>query len=297
LVNLRFGGLELFFDRMGLNVHDLLRLRDSANLVSRDQVPEWANQALSDAPWVVVRRAPFEGEFIPVGVRGQNRGERFGAYLHTSSIVECVRPEALSVSQAWEKIGHRKELPARRALLHVHAALQTSELSWGPVGSVGFELASGFPAAHGTSDLDLIFRVSDFNIRPATTSRLLTIVQESSVRVEILLESREGAISFLEFANDEPTLVLRTVNGPVLRGNVSAYRRVGMSACGRDVSACGRVGGNVSACGRVGVSAPVAVAKTILLSSADGATSSRQADTLLPFADTPTRPPADTFPQ
>lgn len=197
-------------------VHDLLRVRGPADLVNRDSAPDWVSEELCRVPWVVVRRAPLEGEFVPVGVRGQSRGARFAAFVHSSSIVEFVTPESLSSSQAWKKALRYEELPAMRALSHVHATLGRSGLSWGPVGSVGFELASGAPVASLKSDLDLIVRVSDFLIPPATTKTLLSIVQGNVVRVDLLLETMEGAISFLEYAGSGPNLLLRTVNGPSL---------------------------------------------------------------------------------
>jgi phosphoribosyl-dephospho-CoA transferase len=204
---------------MGATVHDLLRVRGWDALVNRSPAPEWVNEALSRAPWVVVRRAPTEGEFIPVGVRGQNRGERFASFVHASSIVECVSPENLSSSQAWKKAVRLEELPAMRALLRVDAIFQGSNLHWGPSGSIGFELASGVPIAHRTSDLDLIVRMNDLLIPPSTTRKLLAIVERvetTGVRVDLLLEIREGAIALLEYAGGGTNLLLRTIHGPRL---------------------------------------------------------------------------------
>lgn len=132
--------------------HDLLRLSDPRDLVYRVLPPPWLHEALSLAPWVVVRRAPFKNELIPVGVRGKNRSERFAAFAHAAAVVQCVSPEDLASCQAWREA--REEIPALRALPKIHLALQALGLSWGPVGSVGFELATAFPAANCSSDLD-----------------------------------------------------------------------------------------------------------------------------------------------
>jgi phosphoribosyl-dephospho-CoA transferase len=201
---------------MGWVVHDLLRLRDPVGLMSRGPVPAWVNDALSRAPWVVVRRAPLEGAFIPIGVRGQSRGERFAAFTDSSSVVESVSPEELALTKAWQTAVRREALPAISALPLVHAILQTSALRWGPVGSVGFELASGLPVAHPTSDLDLVVRLSDFSIPPATTEKLLEINHRIEVRIDVLLETPEGAISLPEYVGNQPTLLLRSVQGPKL---------------------------------------------------------------------------------
>jgi phosphoribosyl-dephospho-CoA transferase len=201
---------------MKLTVHDLLRLPDPSALVSRDIVPAWVHPALSSTPWVVMRRAPVEGEFFPVGVRGRFRNERFAAFVHSSSIVERVSPENLSSSQAWKIAVRGEELPALRFLPRLDDALRKHDLRWGPVGSVGFELATGFPGAHPKSDLDLIVRMNDLSIPPAIAASLLAILQEREVRVDLLLETTQGAISFREYARGERNLLLRSVYGPRL---------------------------------------------------------------------------------
>jgi phosphoribosyl-dephospho-CoA transferase len=201
---------------MDLKVHDLLRLREPDVLVSRGPVPEWVSEALARAPWVVVRRAPVEGEFVPVGVRGQSRSERFPAHVRSSSIVEWVSPESCALQQGWKKSVRREELPAMCALFRVHTELRTSDLAWGPVGSVGFELVTGLPVVEKTSDLDLIIRIRDLLIPTSVTQKLLVLLEVIGVGLDLLLETGQGAISFQEYRRDEPKLVLRTVNGPIL---------------------------------------------------------------------------------
>jgi phosphoribosyl-dephospho-CoA transferase len=210
-------------------VHDLLRLGNPDDLKGSGPVPMWVNAALSRTPWVVVRRAPTKGGLVPIGVRGDHRSERFASFIDPSSISESVPPEALSSSQTWQQVDQRRDLPPMRALAVVHAILRTSDLCWGPVGSVGFELASGVPAAHRASDLDLIVRLSDFLIPWATTQKLLEVMHGTEIRVDLLLETGEGAISFLEYIGNQPDLVLRSINGPSLiqRSDTRLQRRVG----------------------------------------------------------------------
>jgi phosphoribosyl-dephospho-CoA transferase len=204
------------FSRMEWTVHDLLRLRDSGDFVSRGPVPEWVRESLSPAPWVVVRRAPMEGEYLPVGVRGESRSDRLAGFIHSSSIVEGVRPQQLSASRAWERGLRRDELPAMRALPFVHEILRASNVHWGPIGSVGLELATGVQVAHRTSDLDLIVRLPNFLVPPAITKNLAAILKGTEVRVDLLLETVAGAISFREYISGAPNLLLRSVNGPRL---------------------------------------------------------------------------------
>jgi phosphoribosyl-dephospho-CoA transferase len=201
---------------MNWRVHDLLRLRCPGDLHAEGPVPAWVNDALLRAPWAVVRRAPAESGFVPVGVRGHHRGERFACFLDSSSIIDFVTPEALSSAQAWQQVVRGNDLPAMRVLPVVHTILRTADFRWGPVGSVGFQLASGVPAALRTSDLDLIVRLNDFQIPLAITEKLLEAVQRTEGRVDMLLETAEGAISFVEYLGNQPELVLRGINGPRL---------------------------------------------------------------------------------
>jgi phosphoribosyl-dephospho-CoA transferase len=200
---------------MRLIPHDLLHLRDPRDLVYQAPPPPWLDEALLQVPWVVVRRAPFENELIPVGVRGKNRGERFAAFAHAATVVQCVSPEELASRQAWREAARREELPALRALPKIHLALQALGLSWGPVGSVGFELATAFAVATCSSDLDLIVRLNDL-LDSGVAEDLVAVIEDAGVRVDILLETEAGAIALAEYVGGGPNLLLRTVNGPRL---------------------------------------------------------------------------------
>ena len=200
---------------MGLIPHDLLRLSDPRDLVCRVPPPSWLHEALLRALWVVVRRAPFENELIPVGVRGRDRSDRFAAFAHPETVIHCVSPEQLASCQAWREAPRKEKIPALSALPQIHLALQTLGLRWGPVGSVGFELATGYPAANCSSDLDLIIRMNDVPV-PRVAEKLVAVMEGAGVRVDVLVETKAGAIALAEYARSGPNLLLRTVNGPRL---------------------------------------------------------------------------------
>ena len=103
----------------------------------------------------------------------------------------------------------RDELPVLRALPTIHMALQTLDLSWGPVGSVGFELATAFPAANCSSDLDLIIRLSDALV-PRVAEKVVEAIEDAGTRVDVLLETAAGAIALAEYVRSGPNLLLRT---------------------------------------------------------------------------------------
>jgi phosphoribosyl-dephospho-CoA transferase len=197
-----------------LAVHDLLRLRDRQGIVKCDQAPAWVRQSLSRAPWVVVRRAPFKGELIPVGVRGCDRSERFAGFADLRSIEESIHPEQLTLCQAWKRAGRFEQIPAMRMLPMIDKELRASGICWGPVGSIGFELASGLPAANRESDLDLIVRMDQIVIPRETIERLLAAAH--GFRVDLIVETPFGGVSLLDYASGRQNLILRSINGPRL---------------------------------------------------------------------------------
>jgi phosphoribosyl-dephospho-CoA transferase len=207
--------MSVFCQEMALLPHDLLRLNDPGDLVCHIPMPAWSHQALRQAPWVVVRRAQFENELIPVGVRGKNRNERLAAFLCPPSVVQWVRPEDLVSCRAWKDAAGRKDFPPMRALPQMCVALEKLGLSWGPVGSVGFELATGFSALSFSSDLDLIIRRNDVP-DPRLVEKLVAVVEGAEGRVDVLIETAAGAIALAELARNGPSVLLRTLNGPRL---------------------------------------------------------------------------------
>lgn len=104
------------------------------------------------------------------------------------------------------------------ALDYIEATLATSTYTWGPIGSVGFELASGAPTVGVCSDLDLLIRME----RPldCKSARQLSLrLAEVPVRVDVQLETPSGAIALAEYARGEPSVMLRTYDGPRLVSN------------------------------------------------------------------------------
>jgi phosphoribosyl-dephospho-CoA transferase len=86
---------------------------------------------------------------------------------------------------------------------------------WGPTGSVGFELASGVPATHVGSDLDLVL---DAKVAVARTDalRLHRVLAALPVRIDLQLETPQGALLLAEFVSAEGVTLLRAAHGPRL---------------------------------------------------------------------------------
>ena len=198
---------------MELNPHDLLKIESVANLISYSPMPEWVKRSIDKAPFVVVRRARASEVHVAVGVRGSSRNERFAAFLPVDQIVRRITPEQLAQNKKWNE--HVNEMFG--FLERVSHLMNFHELTWGPVGSVGFELASGIKTITKTSDLDLVIRFSErFTTRFA--KQLEAEFKKIQTRVDVQIETMQGSFSLSEYAiSGEQPILLRTVDGPMLK--------------------------------------------------------------------------------
>lgn len=193
--------------------HDLLRLAAPACLLNTPHTkpaPAWARDSLERTPWVVVRRAACAPTTVPVGVRGPARGQRWAAYVPRDAVCEIVRPEDLLTVPA------ARDLPVFRAVAALGALTRPPwATAWGPGGSAGFELATGLPAAHPGSDLDLLVRVPH-PVPPASVTQMLPALAALPVRADVQLQSPCGGFAAAEYARDTGQTLLRTDTGPYL---------------------------------------------------------------------------------
>lgn len=185
--------------------------------------PDWVCEALAQAPWVVIRRARSVSGLIPVGVRGRLRRQRWAAWLAADRILERVTPQELSDRHAWRSAPRRDSIGALQALEAV-ARIMTAhglERLWGPAGSVGFELASGSPAAHPRSDLDLCVQLPmppSLALARSLQGQLAAV----PVRTDVLLETSAGGLALADYAQGAGSCVLRTPEGPRLCATAGA---------------------------------------------------------------------------
>jgi phosphoribosyl-dephospho-CoA transferase len=203
--------------RPGISPYDLLRIASAADLCSAQPLPAWAYASLETACWVVVRRSlPYEG-MVPVGVRGTSREQRFAAFLPIQAVLDRVTPEQLVHHGAWRWAPRRtRDLPAFQALDLVCHIMSDFELPWGPTGSVGFEIATGFPVATLNSDLDLLIR-APYELPRELCRRLSAQLSERlPARTDALIETGTGAIALIEYAHGTLPIVFRSPTGPKL---------------------------------------------------------------------------------
>jgi phosphoribosyl-dephospho-CoA transferase len=198
-------------------VHSLLRVTDLDALLWDVRRPAWTWAALQLAPWTVVRRAPPRLELWPVGVRGSQRAQRSAAWLPPCAMQECITPQMLAAQRVWRQLPRIPAMPAIAALDEVAAVLAAHGYAgrWGPGGSVGFELASGVPSTTAGSDLDLVLSVDEPMARNAAI-RLHADLAKLPVRIDLLLETPQGAAALADYAGGEGATLLRSALGPRL---------------------------------------------------------------------------------
>jgi phosphoribosyl-dephospho-CoA transferase len=203
---------------MGLRPHDLVRLSEPGAVLNADPVPPaGVTPALAMAPFAVVRRCGAAPPgMVPVGVRGRTRSERFAAQVPVAAIAGCLAPERLAVERAWEQARRRASVPALAALAAAAPWLDALGLPWGPVGGIGFELATGIPVLTAASDVDLLVRAAgplDLGKLRALAARLATM----PARFDVQLELDAGAVALAEVCREiRGTVLLRTARGPRL---------------------------------------------------------------------------------
>lgn len=190
--------------------HDLVRLSRPLEVVP-EGAPPWVANALRAAPWVVVLRASSSQGRVAVGVRGAARSHRFAMRIHDTVVMEVLTPEDLTMRIAELK----RALPATRALRALSALLANAAVPWGPIGSVGFELASGVPAVTLSSELDVLIRPVGLPAR-AWMMRLHVALQRLPARVDCQVETDDGALALCELVSGARDVLLRTPTGPRL---------------------------------------------------------------------------------
>jgi phosphoribosyl-dephospho-CoA transferase len=199
-----------------LHVHDLILLRTEPAVISTQGDPACPYLYPNQRPWVVVRRGRISDELIPVAVRGLQRHERCAGFTGRSEALETRRPDQLRLLLAEDS---RRTLQAFRILSYLESHLAGLDMSWGPGGSVGYELASGIPAVRSGSDLDFIlFAPKKLEITEAQD--LWRMISSAPGKVDALVETPCCGFSLEEFVTtSHRKILLRTNDGRILGSN------------------------------------------------------------------------------
>jgi phosphoribosyl-dephospho-CoA transferase len=177
-------------------------------------VPASVRRELEETNFVVVRRGVVTENWVPIGIRGHQRFQRWAAWYPRYAIQEIIKPMDL-LTQV-DTVKDQGAFPARRALRSLINAWQSFTYPWGPAGSLGFEVATGRQTTTMRSDLDVVI-YADEPLPRRDAQRLLAAADDLEVTVDIRIETPTCGFSLTEYATSPTkTILLRTVAGPIL---------------------------------------------------------------------------------
>lgn len=208
---------------MELRPHDLLKISSHHDIKSDTPLPEWAKESLSVSPFVVVRRAIAAEGQVAVGIRGENRSERFGAFLPIDFILERITPEQLSAEQSWKNDDRHKKVELFSTLDDIAEFMDDYSINWGPTGSVGFELVTGREVVTDKSDIDIVIR-SPIKMPINIAKNINHYFVKGNIKVDAQVETQLGAFSLIEYATEASPILMRTMTGPVLLKDPWIYK-------------------------------------------------------------------------
>jgi phosphoribosyl-dephospho-CoA transferase len=192
------------------------------DLVADLPFPDWAKDAVLRAPYVVVRRAGSYSGLVPVGLRGEQRGQRMSYWLPENLIEEVITPYALTDKDNWKAVYPAAVPETVNTLGLISSILHQTGYQWGPTGSTGFELATGLPTIKESSDLDLVIEVPGI-LNVETAKILLDRMEDiSTVRLDIQISTVKGGFSLKEYTNS-PTVLVKTSLGPLLMDHTTLW--------------------------------------------------------------------------
>lgn len=218
--------------------HDLLLMQCPGSLRPLDggPVPDWARTVLRAHPWVTVARAHTRtgtrppqlphpvhcprdpdaaaGHWIPVTVRGPHPGQRLDALAPLAAVARTLRPEQLPARLALLPPERVATVPALAAVARAGRLAADHRMVWGPVGAVGYELATGAPVTAPDGPLRLVLRTPQPVSRRDALLLRRALDKLPGTVVEAELETRYGTVRLADWAGGAPGLVLRTADGP-----------------------------------------------------------------------------------
>lgn len=196
---------------MEIKVHDIVQFESIHHIETSIELPEWVKETPASQNFGVVRRMPITNKTVPIGLRGDTREKRYGALIHESNIVQVICPKSLV--NRLDKFNHQLYFSA---LTKIKEEFEKYKLSWGPTGSVGFEIATSIPVTTDTSDIDICLYLDqiDMELLVKVGSFLETLDRRIDVQVEL---PSIGAFILNDcLKNSDAGFIVKTKFGPHL---------------------------------------------------------------------------------
>lgn len=198
--------------------HDLLTIT-----LEKDELlsfPKWAQLKLTEFQTVIItRQKPFSKDGVVVGVRGNQRNQRFAFEVDKQRIQKRVTPyEALEQFKFNQLPESRKDFPVFQALRNIQDK-QLLSSNFGITGSAGYEIVTGDMMVKETSDLDLVLNVAH-QISLNELKKLWENVNQFSVHADVQLVNADRGFSLEEFVQQNGRSVLiKSGSGPFISNN------------------------------------------------------------------------------
>ncbi|KAF1297812.1 malonate decarboxylase holo-[acyl-carrier-protein] synthase [Enterococcus sp. JM4C] len=190
-----------------MDAHDIVQFQKTEAL--QVDWPDWFCE--TDPLYATVRRGTATQNKLPVGLRGKERSQRFAFELPQEAVTAVIHPWQLTEKESFRKT-EIAQYPVYLAFQQAKKILKGSK--WGVGGSLGFELATGFPTVKETSDFDLLIYTKELADLP------LTVIQQNLEyfhQVDTQIITEKGGFALKEYLrNHGKKLLLKTITGPVL---------------------------------------------------------------------------------
>lgn len=198
-----------------VHAHDLIWLKPSTEYLFQSESPEWVSQVWQINDPLVVRRDYSDHlNLIPVGVRGYQRNQRWGGWLHATDILTVQTPAEVALLS--NNLNNQQQLAAF-ATFQTLTRLMSYQWPFvlGVTGSLAFSLATGKIWCHEKSDLDLSIRCFTKSLTKPTVQPFYQFIQSCSCRVDVQISSPLGGFSLAEWLSNDQVL-LKTNHGPLM---------------------------------------------------------------------------------
>lgn len=196
---------------MEIKVHDIVRFSAINDIENAIDQPAWVKDAPTAKNFGVVRRMPITDKIVPIGLRGNRREQRYGAFIHESKITEVISPVSLV-----ERIEGLGDQIYSHALFSIKEKFKKYKLAWGPTGSVGFEIATSIQATIPTSDIDICLYLNEIDTELLV--KLGDFLEGLDRRIDVQVELPTiGAFLLNDYLQYNKTgFIVRTKFGPHL---------------------------------------------------------------------------------
>lgn len=209
---------------MEIKVHDIVQFASINDIETSMELPEWVKDAPASQNFGVVRRMPITNKTVPIGLRGDTREKRHGAFIHESYIMQVISP--VSLVNRIDEFNDRIYFPT---LYKVKEVFEKYSLKWGPTGSIGFEIATSIPVTTPNSDIDICLYLDqiDTDLLVVVGKFLDSLDRRIDVQVEV---PSIGAFILNDYLkNMKAGFIIKTKFGPHLCKIVNNQIKLGVN--------------------------------------------------------------------